>query len=279
MSSTAESRLKERFGELVGLAELYILQEYRTTEKAFSSVETFDYFRKLAQQKANPAPLPEKKPPLPAPPKTILQPVVSPQVLAQAPVPEVQEKAPQTTSQTQPIPYERDLSIDALPPLNRWDLSDVQTHVSKSLPHLRIIDKIPDAKNAEKKLKTEANPKVFILSSSKNPSHLAFLNNIANALEIHGISAKVKEVHPQDLKDGSETADILEAPLLVLASEKDILSTNLSKLCRKDETKDGHELMRTPLLLLSEIERYLVDSSLKASLWNTLNERLKLDFV
>lgn len=163
--------------------------------------------------------------------------------------------------------------------LPQTDFSDLRTIIQQKLPNVRLLDQLPDDTEAKKMASIWSQekkiPQVLILSFDDVPKHQAFLSNIAKALEIHGIDAKV--ANAAKLERENEWQKLLQSKELKLVIAGSSGFYNLPELQKnyREGTKQGrHHLGDRLLLLLSDISYYLKEPTLKPSLWGALKELL-----
>lgn len=293
------SSFKRNYRELIELTSAYILQEHGLDERIFASYDTFDYFRAAAKLKAQNAALNENQGAKKVTPSLVLGPLkqkelkqktseVSPKSSMQTPLPgdprfnennfnevkitsnnislkksalepKVEAQETKTAVDPQKIIINQDVLLEAIPPLKKWDLSEIRKNVLEHLPYIQIIDNIPqifETRTTIQKTVQELS-KVLILNLNEEKLHQKFLNNISDALCVHGIKVKVIS-NPKELKEAS----LKEKPL-VIASNKSIHSYN-------------NYFSECPLHLLFDIEIYFNEPSLKINLWKALKEYLKI---
>lgn len=172
-----------KYRDLLALTQLYILQEYALTDRVFEDQETFDYFRKQAQQQKNAVPTPPQQAlPTAASPPTPQRTITAPNkshpasmTAATAPLPtKIPPLAPvklEAKPSTAPVPAKTletppASSISTLPepkktaektpttkttfaiappsPVKEIELNDLRKIISEKLPQFQLLNHIPD---------------------------------------------------------------------------------------------------------------------------------------
>lgn len=160
------------------------------------------------------------------------------------------------------------------------DTADIKKLMREQLPHLALIEAIPDDSKARAAsadwLKTKPRVAVAVLSFSEGPSQRAFLEQVVQAIAIYGYPAALLSAREQDLKQGWD--ELLNTPSLslIIASHHDLQAhPQLAKHYREAAKQGRSYLGPIPLLLLPDPTFYLQEPNLKSTLWNTLKEYLK----
>ena len=293
----------ELYSELLSLTKRYFAQEYAPSDKIFSEPETYGFFKAFAAKRADakdqsPGKIPQAASPQPAvqmhPPspsfapkqktddkavgqrlKTVLEP--APALQINHPI----AKATQPPENQVPKAKQEALFfVPELPPaIKSVDFSDLRKIFVEKLPHIRLIDQIPD----DLKAKSVANawtrermkPQVMILAFDEAPKHLAFLANIAKALEACGSSAEV--VNAVKIERGNEWKELLksqELKLVIASSPGFYHLPELQKQYRQGTRQEVHYLGDRLLMLMSDIGFYFKEPALKSSLWAALKQLL-----
>lgn len=284
------SSARQLFAELTALTKSFIVQEYLPNERLPTDSETYHYFRNCAiasyGNKAQESPQVKASPPRNLPP--------TPMVAPKAPAAKAPEAAPQQNSPPQParspvkrvpLPKQADIAPAAhaepkaklhgdsegkftlAPPATPKppNFDEVRKIIKEKLPHLSIVEAIPD--DAEGRLQARlweqkaTEPGLIILSFQESPSELAFLNNIAKTLNIYGISSQVVAADTID-------NDFKSVQFLMGSLESIEKMPNLQKHLKTSDEK--YFIGDVPLLLMSPASTYLIDPTLKASLWKTI---------
>lgn len=283
--------VKERYAELVALTKQFLLQEHALTDRIYDSEETFEYFRRTAQQQPKPevkvAPVTSPPPPAPqlqpAAQSYTANPVRPPLAPIPAPPKPIAEKVPvvpvvESEPPAKNAPKEKTgITIEPLPPLKPLDLSEVRKIMAERLPNIPLIDTIPDDSEARLKTATHHLPNVILLSFDDLPAHVDFLTKVAAAIQGIGSSAEVRNAATMEKEIGWNT--VLNSPDLrfIIASGDGIYSIeSLQKVHREVQKEGRHYLGDCPLLMLPDIGCYLQDPSLKRSLWTAIKDQLKV---
>lgn len=295
---------KEQYAALLSLTKHYLLQEYQPKDNIFSDQETYTYFRNqvshrneaptapIAQKQTTPPapPMPKSLPPIPPPaqslPKIIeVQPpgtdkpriTESPKVVppkTSAPVPSSPSASKESGSTA-----ESRFKLELPPPPSPADFSELRRIIQEKHPRLSLIDSIPDDAAA----KTQAAlwkhpqkiPQILIFGVNEQPKQIAFLENLAKALTLHGFQTQV--VNALKIERDQQWQTFLNAQELKLFIGSDVGFNRLpalQKVYKHDSKKGFHYLGNRPLFLLSDISFYLKEPALKLSLWNALKQLL-----
>lgn len=303
--------IQQSYAELLALTKSYLQQEHSLTDRILSEPDTYAYFKAYALQRQNaktqpriPAqaaptavvPAPRIAPPAPTPVKAPVADLAKPPAPPVAPPPQNIEvpqsnkpdfnkatTAPHTPKQEntadQPAPTPGAFKLEVPAALPQADFSALRTIVNEKLPHVRLLDKLPDDTEAKKLANAWTQekkiPQVMILSFDEPPKQQAFLVNIAKALEAHGIDAQVATA--TKLERENEWQKLLqskELKLMVAGSSGFHSLPQLQKHYREGTKQGRHYLGDRLLLLLSDISYYLKEPALKPSLWAALKALL-----
>lgn len=294
---------REHYSELLALTKQYLLQEHALTDRILSEPETYAYFFAYAQKKQEAKGQAPEKPQThtPSPQQTIASPAFAPrqetaaatkpaplppQAKPSSPIPPrippsplAKTTAPIADKTSAPIKENGPFKLEVPSALQPADFNDLKKIVREKLPHLQLVDHLPDDGEAQKLSNSWAqekkSPQVLILSFDETQKHLAFLMNIAKALEMHGISASVANALKLEQNAKWETTLQAEELKLIVASSSGFYQLQELQKYYKEGTKQGrHYLGDRLLLLLSDISFYLKEPSLKPSLWGALKELL-----
>jgi hypothetical protein len=304
--------IKERYSELLALTQLYLLQEHQRGEWIASDPETYAYFKQAVQkprgagfQPANvePAssrltatgtPMPPKDgiPPTAkktfpadnATPATLLSSTNSTHTAPSKKVPVATAgrlEAGTTTTDSKPTPKpeqsaseakSKTFALEPLAAATAINLDDIRSIVTERFPNLEILNHIPSYEKAKQQGSTTAN--VLVLALNESPQNLAFLSNLAKAINVQLTSAMV--VPAESIESESRWEAILTNKQLQLIIASEQMITQLPKLkqfYRQESNK--HYVSQTACLLLVETSRYLKEPQLKPLLWANLCEMLK----
>jgi hypothetical protein len=289
------SSAKEGYLELIALTQLYLLQEYSRKEWITSNAEDFAYFRQQAKSKQSLPQLqkqiiqnaiesaPKTQLPTPAklslPAKEIIEPNKStPLNLDKQKSSPALKSAEETTPQIPIVQTNFDLSPMKL--IDEMDLNDIRRFFSEKFPNQIILEKIPDdseakkIQNAWKQQKT--NPHAVILLFNEGVTSQAFLSNVCNAIQLHLAPAQMILANKIEQQNGWEALLQTSEIRLVIANMHSLQAMpHLSKHYR-ELPKDEKRLGKIPLLLLPDISSYFSEPKLKASLWRSLCNILKV---
>ena len=298
------------YTELLSLTKLFLTQEYLPSDKIFSEPETFTFFKTFAEKrqegknlhvnKPSPAPQPSVPKPTvirnPAPPLLQKQDTQIKQAVPQnlkislppqKPIPDKTEnrvpleKAAKIQKNSAPSENEEKpfFTLETPSPLKIQEFTELRKIITEKLPHLRLVDLIPDDAEAkllaslwtQEKKKTQA----VILAFDDISKHLAFLGNIVKALEVFGITAQIADAHKIERNQGWE--DLLQSKelKLVIASSSGFHHLKgLQKHYKEGAKQEPHFLGGHALMLLSDISFYFKEPALKISLWIALKKIL-----
>lgn len=307
------SNIQQSYAELLALTKSYLQQEHSLTDRILSEPETYAYFKAYALQRQNAktqprtassqapqtpvATIPKIPSPAPTPVRTPVTELPKPPIPPAPPLPhnieapKLPDKADLNKTAIAPTTQKQENPADQPPPvpgafklevpaaLPQTDFAVLRTIVTEKLPHVRLLDRLPDDTEAkrlanawtqEKKI-----PQVMILSFDEPPKQQAFLANIAKALEAHGIDAQVATA--TKLERENEWQKLLqskELKLVVAGSSGFHSLPQLQKHYREGAKQGRHYLGDRLLLLLSDISYYLKEPALKPSLWAALKALL-----
>lgn len=275
------------YAELIALAQLYIFQEYSRGQWIETDRETFERFKAHAlkgmQKTAVPprpiAPLPPDKVEVSKPLSANIQSPAAkpteaekaapapPQAALEASLPEEKASAPQKTEIT-PKRFKLEPMTEA-PPL---DYSELRKLLNEKFPNISLLP-IPEC--AASMPKSE-NPQVILLTFQENGRHLAFIQNLAKAVQL--TLGPAKTIAAASIENEGKWDEFLKTKglRLIIASYSGLQT--LPGLMRyfKESPKQGrHYLDRLPVCLLSDIEIYLKEPQLKLPLWQSIQALLK----
>jgi hypothetical protein len=202
------------------------------------------------------------------PPEPVVPPTPPPKPAPIAAVPKPMPIAPAA-------PVVKELPPEPKMPL---DLNGVRRVLSVVAPELRLIDEIPDDLLARKiserwKTKNQGAP-ISILTFQEPPEQMAFLTEIAKALDIYFGPAKI--IQAEAIEKGKEWESFLSVAELKTIIVCDYTLWQMSSLMQfyKETPATGARLLgTTPLFLLPNLSLYLKDSQLKRSLWKALCQK------
>jgi len=234
-----------------------------------STKEECDYFRKLFKTSKQKTPIL-----IPAPKK---EEVVQRAVPLPLPIkePNVVEKVVEKVIEIGKIKEEkkRDPIIqENIPPLH-FSFGKWKAICGKIAPDLLILSEIPTdaiAKNIAARWKTKnLSAPITILFIQEVAEHKTFLEQIAIALDVHFVPAKL--VHAEPLEKEGKWETFLSNDLLKLLIICDYTLWQMPKLLKLyKETKVARFLGDKTLFLLPDLSLYLKDPLLKRSLWKAL---------
>lgn len=293
---------RERYAELLSLAQLYLMQEHSLSDRILSDKGAYDYFKAFAAQRQAAArtappqtiarPAPAAPPPQPianTPPVPVRTAPVQPPQQKPIPLPEQQtlqepvvlktkEEVVDTKAQDSP-PHSFRFALTPQTPAVGVPLDDLRKLASEHLPQLKLLDAVPDDALAREMSKawekTAVVPQAAILSFNEQGPHQLFLKHVAFAAEMMGLTAAVIPAGKIEAKKGWE--EFLSSPTLkcVIGCGNGIASLTSLEKQRKESAKNGTTLLGTrPLIVLSDISFYMQEPSLKRSLWKSLRDHL-----
>lgn len=303
--------IKQRYTELIALAQLHLLQEYAISDRLYAEKETYAYFRSQAARQATPSPssrqvstqIPAASPitkasttaPTPPPPKA-KDSIATANELEKIPVTIEQPKAipasiekkapfssiPQEVSKTKGAKEieKSSFALEMPPAAEEVDLNDIRKIISERVPHLKLIDDIPKDTEAKKNAALWQNkqpvPQVMILSFDETLKQKVFLDDLCFALEIYGIHAKIFSTYKIEQEKGWEPILKTQELRLVIANSHGIHGfPELMKHYREVPRQARHYLQNIPLFLLSDLSFYFKEPALKLSLWKALQGILR----
>lgn len=245
------------YRELLSLTQIYLQRTYSlksfrtTTPEAFARLNTFT----LPQAKPSPQPLKVTPPPIPK-----IQP--SP--------PTEKKEAPKIVSQPPPVKAEpHPLSLEPVSSPSKPDLSEFWKLHLQLFPDTKLCETIPDDAVAQKiknSWKEDLTiPSVVILSFNEKERELTFLKNVAKAITLRFMPARVISA--------SKWEELLNSPQLslVIAPDHDFyMHAELMKYYKEANNLGKHYLKNSPLLLLSDPSLYLKEPQLKSLLWRAI---------
>jgi len=181
------STLKEQYTELAALTQLHLLQEYPQGFRLPTSFDTCQFFREQAKAMKPSAPkiavVPQTVNPmpeinLPPPPKKV--------------APKKKKPAPPREKKREP----EAIKLTGHKEVSKDSYGDIAKNVQKAFPRIKLIEKIPDDKNAQRiknswKEGIDAPQFVIIGSDATSPKEKTFLHHVAHALRRHNVTAKV----------------------------------------------------------------------------------------
>ncbi|MBA2726630.1 MAG: hypothetical protein H0U49_00450 [Parachlamydiaceae bacterium] len=274
--------------DLIGTVTAYIAQEYPTSTSLVADPETFNYFKKQAQQRTQ------------APAKTSISPLLaSPQNAAKSPQPtpassvtppkefKETEKKPNLPIET---PKEREaqtvekiklspqLKREALEPSKLIDYSELCKLWQENYPHTPVIMTIPSDEQAKVISRRWQNPptvpNIVLLCFNENPHEIAFLNNVAAAItQYFGSAGLIAAVKVESEKNWNKLLSTPSLKLIIAPHHSLYTLPDLMKQYCEDPLRGNHTLGRVPLLLLSDLSLYMQQPKLKIALWQTLCQR------
>lgn len=293
---------RERYAELLSLAQLYLMQEHSLSDRILSDKGAYDYFKAFASQRQAAArgtpsqaitrPAPAAPPPQPiknTPPEPVRSETIQPPQQMNIPMPEqatppepvavkTKEVVAEPKAQDSPVHSFR-FALTPQTPAAGVPFDDLRKLASEHLPQLKLLDAVPDDAIAREMSraweKGTTVPQAAILSFNEQGPHQLFLKHVALAAEMMGLTAAVIPAGKIETKKGWE--EFLSAPTLrcVIGCGNGIASLPLLEKHRKESAKNGTTLLGTrPLIVLSDISFYLQEPSLKRSLWKSLKDHL-----
>lgn len=172
----------------------------------------------------------------------------------------------------------RSLSLEPMAQHQPIDVSDfraVISEISERFPGLKMIDEIPDdtaARNIKNGWQRAAVvPEVILLSFNETPRQLAFLSNVARAIQLRLGPAAVMQASKIEQAKGWDA--LLESTTLKLVVAPDYgiyMLPELTKHYRESHKQAQRFLGKVPLCLLSDVSLYLREPQLKPALWKAL---------
>lgn len=280
---------QEQFSQLLAITKNYLLQEHSINERILAETETYSFFRALAiqnQKKQEPKPIIKEttRHALNPPPQnqTIINrlPLKEESQPLNPPTQKVENEQIKPLVEKPPVPKENiapstKLKLDLTATAPATDFNELRKIIKEKLPHLHLIDQLPDDSEAKMLAKSWSNEKkpaqVLILSFDEPPKHQLFLANIAKALQLFGFHAVI--ANPMKI-EWQQTLQSKDLKLIVAGSAGFHSLTELQKLHREDPRQGRHYIGDQQLLLLSDISFYLKEPALKPSLWKALKELL-----
>jgi len=160
--------------------------------------------------------------------------------------------------------------------IKEMDIQFFQNLFSKIAPEISLILELPDDTEAKKVLKQYAQKnkisEIILFYENEKNEEKEFLEKLAAAISSHFSECMLKNL--QDLKNGKQLEDYLDSPSLkwVVIQEKTLQTNPLLWGFYKKETEQKHQLKEKNLFLIPDIEHYLKNPSLKASLWQSLKQ-------
>lgn len=297
----------DHYRELIGLTQIYLRRNCSSKERVSVTPALFSYFsydlkdpvlkdRVSSLEDKEDSKAPKPFPPQPVNPqlpqnKLTMEKRAEKNTSTMIPEPDCEKESPSIKEAikvvTQPIEKKEELqpssispdlqkqkraflSLDPFSPA-RHDLSEFWKLHLDLFPDTSLYETIPDdavalkIKNSWKQEQTV--PPVVILSFNDKENETAFLINVAKAISLRFLTARVISASRWEKELGWEA--LLNSPLLklVIAPDHDFyMDRELMKHYRSDN-HGRHTLKNAPLLLLSDPSLYLKEPQLKPLLW------------
>lgn len=245
---------KDLFYELANLTQLYLLQEYKLSERIFSEPESYAFFKQIATvQKKPPAPEPAPlniKPQLNVP-KELPPPLKEDKPIEQKPQPVVIEKEPSKV-----------IKFEELEPPKPVDFSDLRAILQEKCPHIKIIEEIPE------RLKKQKTAHVVILHLNSTPLDKKFHGNLSHAIDT--CLAPTSIVNAFKIDSSHRWEDFLNQPHLkvILIAQQELDA--LPKLFKHYSSTPQPLLGKIPVILLPELSLIYKEPNRKKALWSSL---------
>lgn len=228
---------RNEYRQLVSDTLAYIKQEYPNPPPS----------RPAPQKKAEPPKEVKVQPPVPKPPIPKIEVEAKPRPQVQPPA-EPMEELRRLIQKTAPtLPLHREIPSDELAQqvANRW----------KQAAHLS---------------------EVMVLSFGENGQSLAFLQNLARAIDIDLRPAELIDTVKMDKEKKWEPFFESESLKWIIAPSRSIgKSSELVRFYRENPATQERFLGNIPIFFLSPFQDYFKNPALKRSLWNTLCQMLK----
>lgn len=282
--------LKDQYGELVDLAELYLLQEYTRKDRISCSLDDFNFFKKFinikkttpsasSQHSPNPKqPTSPASPPPPTPkstesiasknePKTSLPNTQHPS-LSSPPDPSPATKNKLNTPTPQVMPNKTPLTLDPLAAPKVPDFSEMKQLVKTLAPGLKIYEEtqIP---------LISPTVKILVLFLPSTSSSKELLENMAKAISTH--IAPTQLIDANSFETANAWSRLLQIPTLKLIIIPEMHCQQLPglyALMKKENSQNFFQAI--PGLLIPSPEALSQDPQLKQALWNTIKSFHKL---
>lgn len=300
--------LKEDFSQLLALTQLHLLQYYGSKGTLTTDFQNYQYFKKLTiKQKPQQKKEISSSPPSPYSQKPIqgtkLAPVSSKPAI---PLPQPVEnrshvpiqkepldhppKAPQKTGKLKefspPVPNEiisKESGSFTLEPMitkSEMDLREIRQMISVNFPSQKIVDPLPyvyETKKAES-LHKEPIPDVIILTFDESSEEKALLRNMANAIQGKlNVSAMPLSATELEKEVSWETLLHTKNLRLIITCSKSLTTIpNLQQYVKEFPKTGKFYAGRVPLCLLGDLSQYLKEPQRKGTLWNTIQELLRI---
>lgn len=288
--------LKLRYKELLELTQLHLLREYNLKE--FRLVDPLHYalFQESSHTNSEEEKLPviSNKPPLPFASVPLPHPPLSPKLMTSlqispppaANLPALKDTPPQQQATYQepflpPLKNNKAFTLETTPPCKKnCDYQSFSRICNELFSGWQLRESIPDDqlakryKNAWKK-EAERVP-ILIFSFHEDAKHLSLLKNIARAISLHYLPAKViaaKEIEQKN--DWDAQLNPLQLQLIIACDYELYLQPNLMRAYKEIPRTGEHFLNETPLLLLSDLSLYQKEPQLKSLLWRAICSALK----
>lgn len=291
----------EQYAELIGLAQLYLLQEHKMTDRILSGSQEYLYFKEYALKR-------QTKPSTPVP-----QPPTTPQKIVNTlPVPSFSQKeAPHSPVVVETIADNVETKRTASPPpspptakltpkietkdeskktnagpqgfvpavlkeVEPTNLSEIHKAVVESLPGKKLLDTTPNDDVARARSRAweqqAVSATILLLSFDDDLKHQHFLKDIQTAFNFFGFDAKSIQAKEIESNDGWNEILSSDQWRLVIGTESGINSLPLLSSKHLKVKEDKQYLGDIPVLFIADISTYLKDPSSKALLWKTIKE-------
>lgn len=277
--------IKKNYSELLALTQLYLLREHKIKEKIPGNVHTHSYFKNYYLTKRKPIPketsLPKQPIHTPLTNTTQNNPTKSlaPIAISQVNKPQIERKIEPTIQRNENSILVQNttklvLEVQSPTPISA-QTNDFKSFFKEHFPTLTLNEQVPSDEKAKKIKnawkKENQIPPIVILSFNDQPIHLAFLKNIARAISLHIAPASVLSAPKIELEKKWENLLTSTNLRLIIASDYGLyLLPEGMKYYQSNPLTTKHQLLKTPLLLLSDLSLYLKEPQLKPLLWRTI---------
>jgi hypothetical protein len=161
------------------------------------------------------------------------------------------------------------------------EFNDIRQLIIERFPSQKILDQIPSDKEAKKnetaRSKEMTVPEVLILSFTEIPKEVAFLQNIAKAIQDR-LMKTVQIIIASKLEQEGSWSRILGSKTLrlIIACDHGLPTVpGLMQHYREAPRHAKYYAGKVPLCLMSDISLYLNEPQLKPPLWKTIQEMLR----
>lgn len=300
------NHVDQAYKELVHLTQLFLLRNYPLKQKLVVQSDTYACLKQFLSPTAPPI---HASAPAPVHPSTeLLQPGI-PQPKAQ-PEPTIPELPPQRPHHPLPpiepppqpmqpipgpgiadprLPDKKDIKLsngkfsfqlEPVAPAVVDDFSSWRQLWKEQCPHQALLEEIPSDRHSQQKKHAwkinQTIPPIVILSFQDAELSLKLLKNLAKAISLHFMPARVlsaKKIEEEKKWEALFNASHLR---LIIAGDYGLYSLpGLMKYYKPANEDNKHYLHHTALLLLSDLNLYLKEPQLKSLLWRTICNELQ----